>query len=70
MPDFDQLPTGAADEPGALRAMDDLLRACLDLAVAVLDNEEEPLSLDQVHEIGAAVGLLDRARATCGEVVR
>ena len=63
----------ALDEAGApapLTSLDLLLRDCLDVAVAVLDNEDEPLTLNQVQEIGAAVGLLDRARAMCCEVVR
>lgn len=59
-----------AEAPDRLTSLDLLLRDCLDVAVAVLDNEDEPLTLHQVQEIGAAVGLLDRARAMCCEVVR
>jgi hypothetical protein len=52
-------------DPAHLRALDALLRDCIDLAVEVLDNEEEDLPVATIHEIAAAVGLIDRARAAC-----
>lgn len=57
-------------DPDALRGLDSLLRDCLELAVEVLDNDQQELSVRDVQDIAAAVGLLDRARAACAEVVR
>jgi hypothetical protein len=70
-PEQREWPIARPDDPTDavhLRELDTLLRDCLDLAVEVLDNEEEPLFPDHVHDIGAAVELLDRARAACSEV--
>jgi hypothetical protein len=50
-------------DPSHARELDGLLRDCIGLAVAVLDNDEIDLDLAQVTEIGTAVSLLDRARA-------
>ena len=67
-PAGDMPPLGAPPEPqdpAHLGALDALLRDCIDLAVEVLDNEEEDLAVATIHEIAAAIGLLDRARAAC-----
>lgn len=57
--------TGPADpdDPSNPREVDGVLRACIDLAIAVLDNDQIDLDLAQVSDIGSAVALLDRARA-------
>jgi hypothetical protein len=56
-------PPADPSNPSHARELEGLLRDCIELAVAVLDNDEIDLDLAQVTDIGTAVSLLDRARA-------
>lgn len=60
-------PPGERGDPRRLRELEPVLTACIELAVDVLDNEDEPLDVSQVTAIGQAVGHLDTARWHCWE---
>jgi hypothetical protein len=60
-------PPAESDDPGHLRELEPVLAACIELAVDLLDNEDEPLRVSHVTAIGQAVGHLDTARWKCWE---
>lgn len=57
-------------DPSLLRDLDQVLVACIDLALDVLDNEDEPLDVCQVTAVSQAVDHLDAARWHCWEAAQ